>query len=45
MEALLSYSPMVAITDTSDTGFWQLGNNQEVSGEYGTADLLEYSAP
>ena len=40
MEALMSYSPMLAITDTSDTGFWQLGNNQEVSGEYGTGDLL-----
>jgi acetolactate synthase-1/2/3 large subunit len=40
MEAYMSYSPMVVITDTSDSGFWQLGNNQEVSGEYGTADLL-----
>ncbi|MFC1935197.1 thiamine pyrophosphate-binding protein [Chloroflexota bacterium] len=40
MEAYLSYSPMLVITDTSDSGFWQLGNNQEVSGEYGTADLL-----
>ena len=40
MEAYLSHSPMVVITDTSDSGFWQLGNNQEVSGEYGTGDLL-----
>ncbi|MBI4336653.1 MAG: thiamine pyrophosphate-binding protein [Chloroflexi bacterium] len=40
MEAYLSHSPMLVITDTSDGGFWQLGNNQEVSGEYGTADLL-----
>lgn len=40
MEAYLSHSPMLVITDTSDYGFWQLGGNQEVSGEYGTADLL-----
>ncbi len=40
MEAYLSYSSMLVITDTSDSGFWQLGNNQAVSGEYGTADLL-----
>lgn len=40
MEAFLSYSPMLVITDTSDSGFWQLGNNQAASGEYGTADLL-----
>ena len=40
MEAFMSHSPMLVITDTSDGGFWQLGNNQEVSGEYGSADLL-----
>ena len=40
MEAYHSYSPMVVITDTSDGGFWQLGNNQAATGEYGTADLL-----
>jgi acetolactate synthase-1/2/3 large subunit len=40
MEAYLSHSPMLVLTDTSDGGFWQLGNNQAVSGEYGTGDLL-----
>ena len=39
MEAYLSHSPMLVITDTSDTGMWQLGSNQAVTGEYGTADL------
>lgn len=39
MEAYLSHSPMLVITDTSDSGMWQLGTNQAVSGEYGTADL------
>ncbi|MDP6667977.1 MAG: thiamine pyrophosphate-binding protein, partial [Dehalococcoidia bacterium] len=39
-EAYLSHSPMLVMTDTSDYGFWQLGGNQEVSGEYGTVDLL-----
>ncbi len=40
MEAYLSHSPMLVITDTSDSGMWQLGSNQAVTGEYGTADLL-----
>ena len=40
MEAYMSYSPMLVITDTSDGGFWQLGPNQGVPGEYGTGDLL-----
>ncbi len=40
MEAYFSCSPMLVITDTSDIGLWQLGAYQNVSGEYGTADLL-----
>ena len=40
MEAFTSHSPMLVITDTSDSGFWQLGNNQAAAGEYGTPDLL-----
>ena len=39
-EAYLSYSPMLIITDVCDIGYWQLGAYQNVSGEYGTVDVL-----
>jgi acetolactate synthase-1/2/3 large subunit len=40
MEAFMSSSPMVIITDTSDGEFSLHGNNQSGAGEYGTVDLL-----
>ena len=40
MEAYLSGSPMVVLTDTSDGGAAQHPANQSGSGEYGSIDLL-----
>ena len=40
MEALLSSSPMVVLTDTSDGGAAQHPANQSGAGEYGSVDLL-----
>ncbi|MDA0263476.1 MAG: thiamine pyrophosphate-binding protein [Chloroflexi bacterium] len=39
MEAMLSSSPMVVITDTSDSGAAQRPANQSGAGEYGSIDL------
>ncbi len=39
MEAMLSSSPMVVITDTSDGGAAQRPANQSGAGEYGSIDL------
>ena len=39
MEAMLSSSPMVVLTDTSDGGAGQHPANQSGSGEYGSIDL------
>ena len=40
MEAYLSSSPVVVLTDTSDTNFAQHAANQSGAGEYGSIDLL-----
>ena len=40
MEAFLSSSPMVILTDTSDGGAAQHPANQSGAGEYGSVDLL-----
>ena len=40
MEAFLSSSPMVVLTDTSDGGAAQHPANQSGAGEYGSVDLL-----
>ena len=40
MEAFLSSSPMVVLTDTSDANFAQHAANQSGAGEYGSVDLL-----
>ena len=40
MEAYLSSSPMVVLTDTSDGGMAQHPANQSGAGEYGSIDLL-----
>ncbi|MEE9198426.1 MAG: thiamine pyrophosphate-binding protein, partial [Dehalococcoidia bacterium] len=40
MEAYLSSSPMVVLTDTSDSDMAQHPANQSGSGEYGSVDLL-----
>lgn len=40
MEAYLSSSPMLIITDTSDGNMAQLPSNQSGAGEYGSIDLL-----
>ena len=39
MEAMLSSSPMVVLTDTSDGGVGQHPANQSGAGEYGSIDL------
>ena len=39
MEAMLSSSPMVVLTDTSDGGVGMHAANQSGSGEYGSIDL------
>ncbi|MFH1639096.1 MAG: thiamine pyrophosphate-binding protein [Chloroflexota bacterium] len=40
VEAFLSNSPMVIITDTSDGGFSQHGSYQSGTGEYGSWDIV-----
>ena len=40
MEAYLSSSPMIVLTDTSDSDMAQHPANQSGAGEYGSADLL-----
>ncbi len=40
MEAYLSSSPMIVLTDTSDGGVGQHPANQSGAGEYGSVDLL-----
>ncbi len=40
MEANLSSSPMIVLTDTSDSGMAQHAANQSGAGEYGSIDLL-----
>ncbi len=40
MEAYMSSSPMVIITDTSDSGMAQHPANQSVTGEHGSPDLM-----
>lgn len=40
MEAYMSSSPMIILTDTSDGEFALHGNNQSGAGYYGTVDLL-----
>ncbi|HLF03951.1 MAG TPA: thiamine pyrophosphate-binding protein [Dehalococcoidia bacterium] len=40
MEAMLSSSPMLVLTDTSDGGVAQHPANQSGAGEYGSIDLL-----
>ena len=40
MEAFLSSSPMIVLTDTSDGGSAQHPANQSGAGEYGSVDLL-----
>ena len=39
MEAMLSSSPMLVLTDTSDGGLGQHPANQSGAGEYGSIDL------
>ena len=39
MEAMLSSSPMLVLTDTSDGGVGQHPANQSGAGEYGSIDL------
>jgi len=40
MEAYMSSSPMVVLTDTSDGGMAQHPANQSVAGEHGSVDLI-----
>ena len=40
MEAYLSSTPMIVLTDTSDSGMAQHPANQSGAGEYGSVDLL-----
>jgi len=40
LEGYLSNSPMLILTDTSDSGFSQHGNYQSGSGEYGSFDIV-----
>ncbi|MBM2824645.1 MAG: acetolactate synthase [Dehalococcoidales bacterium] len=40
VEAFLSNSPMLILTDTSDAGFSQHGNYQSGTGEYGSWDIV-----
>jgi len=40
LEAYLFGSPMLVITDTSDSGFSQHGNYQSGTGEYGSYDIM-----
>lgn len=40
MEAFMSSSPMVVLTDTSDGGMAQHPANQSVAGEHGSVDLM-----